>query len=108
MSNDEIKDIVSRLQTLQIEQSSLIERLARVTEGRPNVVLDERTTRTTIPVGTATSPFGIGDTVRVRNPGLLQQATGTVTKVTDTRVYIRTPNGGTLWRAPKNLIITRN
>ena len=107
MNNDEVKEIVSRLQRLQIEQSSLIDRLARVTENQPNIVIDEPATRATIPIGTTTSSFNIGDRVRVKNPGLLQQGTGSVYKVTDTRVYIRTPNGNTLYRAPKNIALQR-
>jgi hypothetical protein len=105
MNNEEIKDIVERLQRLQIEQSSLIDRLSRATEDRPNVIYNEPATRTTIPIDTtAPRSFVIGDRVSVLNPGLLQQNIGNVFKITrSNRIYVRTDNGNTLWRASKNL-----
>ena len=105
MNNKENKDIVEQLQRLQIQQASSVDRLSRATETLPDVVNDEcDTRRTTIP---AENPrrFIIEDRVRIINPRILQQPTGTVIRITEARVTVQTSNGATVTRAPKNLTL---
>ena len=91
MSRDqEIEDIVTQLNNLNIRQASLLARL-------------ERATNTQTPPANTSNDFRIGDRVTILNPRRLQQTSGNITKIGATRVTVQTSNGSKISRAPKNL-----
>ena len=95
MSNkqNEIKDIISQLQELQIRQTELLDRLKRLNE--PQAVPRK---------------LKVGDLVTILNPGPLQEDKGEVIRInpyTD-RVTVQTVNGSTtakVIRASRNLLL---
>ena len=103
MSNNEVQDLIAELRRLQIRQTDIIGLLARLTD----VPRDE--TRTVSPhrptPPNAIRAFAIGDRVRIVNPRPFQATTGTITKIGTNRNTVRTASGGTIVRAPKNLIL---
>jgi hypothetical protein len=92
---DEIEDIVAQLQSLQIRESELLQRLERSNEANRN------TSGTPI----ATRVFAIGDLVRIKNPRPLQAKQGTIMRIgVDTdRITVQTKNGSTIVQASCNL-----
>ena len=100
MSNDrEIQDIVNQLLGLQLQQATLISRLGHLTDAA-----DEPDTPPPPKKATAAREFAIGDWVRVRNPRLLQETRGKISRI-GIRITVTTPKGNTIVRAPKNLIL---
>ena len=94
MSNreDDIKDIVAQLQRLQIEQTALIQRIERLTEGTPGTP-------------NAARPFAVGDLVWILNPRRLQANKGTIIRIgleTD-RITVQARGGSKIIRASANL-----
>jgi transcription antitermination factor NusG len=89
----EIKDIVSKLQELQIRQTELLDRLERLSE--PQAV---------------SRKLKIGDVVTILNPGPLQEDKGQVIRIntyTD-RITVQTVNGTKttkVIRASRNLLL---
>jgi transcription antitermination factor NusG len=107
---DEIQDLVNQLQQLNIQQSHLLRRLERLSEGasdnNPTPPPQIATARRAPPV--TVQHFAVGDRVRIRNPGILQPTTGTVTKITPKRITIQAHSGTrviNIVRAPKNVIL---
>jgi transcription antitermination factor NusG len=100
MSNDEdIKDIIAQLQSLQLQQAALIQRLERVSGSQDNGI----PTRTkTVQV---TREFAVGDRVQINNPGPFQATRGTITKIGNSRITVQARNGTKISRAPKNLTL---
>ena len=99
MSNDRaIQDIVNQLQGLQLQQAALISRLGRLTEA------DEPDTPPPPKKATATREFAVGDRVRIKNPRLLQETRGKISRI-GIRITVTTPKGNTIVRAPKNLVL---
>jgi ribosomal protein S18 len=94
----EIKDIVTQLQRLQIQQSDLLQRLEQLSEG------DKKSTKPQKQVSAARE-LAIGDLVRIKNPRLLQPSIGTVTKITPKRITVLAANGTSIVRAHKNIIL---
>ena len=111
MSNeDEIRDITEKLQSLQIEQTALIARLAReqatLIDRLARVTEDSRNRQATQATTTRLSrTLQIGDRVRIRNPGPFQATTGKIEKISDSRVTVRTETGSKILRAHKNIIL---
>jgi hypothetical protein len=105
-----IKDIVDQLQQLNLQQSQLLQWLGRLNE-------DTGDSRHTLPQQVATARhaapntvqhFAVGDRVRIKNPGLLQPNSGTITNITSKRVTIQALSGTwviNIVRAPKNLTL---
>jgi hypothetical protein len=110
MPEDDIDELLTTLQNLHIEEENLINR-----------IIAARTAEAQAPTGTTrrqpepaaqqeTVVFRVGDRVRITNriayfgrattPG---DRTGTVTKITEKRVYLATDSGIHTNRAPKNL-----
>ena len=100
MSNrqDEIKDIVAQLQSIQIKETELIQRLERLndTDDHTPGSLTTQTTR----------EFRIGDLVQIKNPKPFQIKKGTIIKIgTGTnRITVQSKNGSKIVRAPSNLV----
>jgi transcription antitermination factor NusG len=101
MSNDEdiIKDIIAQLQSLQLQQAALIQRLERVSGSQDNGI---PTRTTTVQV---TRELAVGDRVRINNPGPFQATRGTITKIGNSRITVQARNGTKISRAPKNLTL---
>jgi hypothetical protein len=103
MSNDqEIQDIITQLQGLQLQQAALISRLGRLSD------IGEQEKKKSPPKkqtsATATREFAIGDKVRIKNPRVLQETRGRITRI-GARITVTTPKGNTIVRAPKNLTL---
>ena len=100
MSNrqDEIKEIVSQLQRLQIQESELLQRL----EG-----LSETDSHTAAGTPTPTRDFRIGDLVRIKNPKPFQIKKGNIIRIgTDTdRITVQSTSGSKIVRASFNLTL---
>jgi hypothetical protein len=97
MSDDrEIQDIINQLQGLQLQQAALLSRLERLSEGEGQ--------ETPPPPPQATREFAIGDRVRIRNPRVLQETRGRITRI-GSRITVTTPRGNTIVRASKNLVL---
>jgi transcription antitermination factor NusG len=98
MSNEQdIKDIVGQLERLQIRQTALVQRLARLT------AIGNNNTNTEQP--NITQEFSVGDQVRITNPGLRQADRGTITNIDNSRITVQARNGTKITRAPKNLVL---
>jgi hypothetical protein len=105
MSDDrEIQDIINQLQGLQLQQAALLSRLERLSEGEGQETPPTRPQATTPPPPQATRDFAVGDRVRVRNPRVLQETRGRITRI-GLRITVTTPRGNTTVRASKNLIL---
>jgi hypothetical protein len=97
MSNDrDVKDIITQLQNLQIQQATLILRLERLSEGGDNASGPKA------PTGT-TREFEIGKRVQIRNPRRLQAVRGNIVRIGTNRITDQAKNGTTIVRASKNL-----
>jgi len=93
-SEQEVEEIVARLQGLNLEQAELLTRLARLSE-RSEGNDDRKDTKT--------REFEIGDSVKINNPGPFQATKGTVVKIGKGRITVLARNGTKVVRAPKNL-----
>ena len=114
-NTQEIQDIVTQLQELQLQESELIERLAQLSDGvshddthtntavTPTPQINTRPTRDDILIRDST--LVIGSRVQIKNPRFLQPIEGVVTKITNKRVTVQAPNGSTVVRAHKNIIL---
>jgi hypothetical protein len=99
MSNEQdIKDIVEQLERLQIRQTELVQRLARLTNSGNN-------NTTTVQESNTAHVFAVGDYVRITNPGLRQSDRGIITKIGNSRITVQDRNGTKILRAPQNLVL---
>jgi hypothetical protein len=108
--DQEIKDIVNQLQSLQIRQTRLLTRLEHLNE-RAGVRTEENEARPARSAGPATRDpprqLVVGDLVRIKNPSPFQITKGTITKinVTTDRITIQGKNGSKVVRATKNVTL---
>ncbi len=98
MSNrqdEELKDIVAKLQDLKLQERVRIRRLNRLSEA------GIRTTGTHVRV----SEFSIGDKVKILNPGPLQAKRGSIVRigVGTNRITVLAEDGTKIVRASSNL-----
>jgi prefoldin subunit 5 len=101
MSNkQDIKDIIAQLQSLQLQQAVLIQRLERLSETR-----EDNSNVTTIATVDVTRRFAVGDRVLINNPGRFQATKGTITKIGNSRITVQARNGSKITRAPHNLTL---
>ena len=118
MSRNEINLIIKRLRDIHVQQSDLLQQLEELSSAGGDVIPASvtRPSLGTVTPGRITTrhpnQFKIGDQVNIKNPKGSQQHTGIVVKVSDSlfttansRVQVRTQNGDTVSRAPKNLIL---
>ena len=99
-NNKEVEELVEQLKDLQLRQTAVLQRLERLTES-------PRGSNAPAAPATNTEPrpdFIIGDRVRITNPRPFQQAVGIVTKISPSRIFIRTKNGAVIQRAPSNVV----
>ena len=117
--NQEIKKTRRQLELLSLQQTALVtklenlERQRKASEQREarESVKQPVTQEPIVPSTRQTQPFQIGDRVLINKPNGSQQNNGIVTKISnsiyacDERVTVRTPNGGKVQRAPKNITL---
>jgi hypothetical protein len=100
---EEIKNIVSQLQRLHLQETELLHRLEQLSEA------DSNTPGSSNPAQDSSSPreFIIGDQVLIRNPKPFQSKRGVVIKIGigTNRVTVQTKNGTKIVRAPHNIIL---
>jgi hypothetical protein len=102
---DEISEITRQLEQLQLQQTELLRRLARLTENRRSSTQGSATIpREATPEPTAPGEFVIGDKVRVTNPGPFQQDKGVIVRIGD-RITVSTRNNKKVVRDAKNLVL---
>ena len=104
MARGKVDDLIRELENLRIQQArSRVRQEEILSELREEVLLEAEPTNTDFEVGervriTTTKnsrPHGTAATERDR--------TGTVTRVTSSRIYVRTDNGFHTWRARSNV-----
>ena len=123
--NQEIKKTRRQLELLSLQQTALVTKLENLERQRKASELEnlvrQREARESVkqavtpepifPSTRQTQPFKIGDRVLINKPNGSQQNHGIVTKISnsiyacDKRVTVRTPSGGKVQRAPKNLTL---
>jgi hypothetical protein len=101
MSNrqDEIKDIVAKLQRLQLQETELLQRLEQLN--------DTDSQNTVLPATQQiTREFEIGDLVEIKNPRPFQQKKGVIIRIGagTNRITVQAKNGSKIVRAPSNLV----
>jgi hypothetical protein len=104
MSDESVDALISQLETLRIQEATILRRLitAQARESRTEPDTEEVT-------------FRVGGRVEITNrvrPAFGRTATAndrraTITKILPTRIYFRTINGNNTWRAEHNLIIVQ-
>jgi hypothetical protein len=112
MSKEDVDALLIRLQTLRIQEDSLIQRIiaAREQETRNPSVPRAPASRTTEAPNTTATLFNVGDRVRITNRVNIigrffrvGDDIGTIIKVTAKRVRIQTDNDLQVTRDPKNV-----
>ena len=99
---DEIQDLLTQLEQLQLQQTDLITRLGRLSRVQGSKK-DKDTAGPTNPI--AARDFAIGDRVRIKNPRPFQERTGIIAKIGTGRITVQTRNGNRIVQASKNLSI---
>ena len=98
-----VDELIQQLARVHIEEARIVEELqrARARETRRARVA----AAIGIPNRVTTSDFHTGQRVRISNArDERNQSQGTVTRVTASRVHIRTDDGDVVLRAPQNLV----
>jgi hypothetical protein len=123
MRNDEVQDLISQLNRLQLQQTELFARLEKAigdkdaqtrgvgkedaqTREVAHEIEVEQTREFAIAHEVAqTREFAIGDRVIIKNPNLFQTDRGKITKIGNKRITLTTQSGSKILRAPKNLVL---
>jgi hypothetical protein len=115
MSNESVDELINQLETLRIQEASVLRKLvsARERETRARTRSNEDRVRNEDTRSTRDEQevFSIGDRIQVTNrvrvafgrAVTIDDRRATVTNITPTRVYFKTVNGNTTWRARSNL-----
>ena len=108
-----VEQLTERLRTLQIETARTIELLDRALrderDERQAPAANREPAAVAVPIG---NPFAdvyyrLGDEVTITNGTRRNHSPhGTVTRVTENRVYLTTDDNQHTWRAPRNLRLT--
>jgi hypothetical protein len=123
MRNDEVQDLISQLNRLQLQQMELFACLEKAigdedaqtrgvrkedtqTSEVAHEIEVEQTREFVIAHGAAqTVEFATGDRVIVKNPNLFQADRGKITKIRNKRITLTTQSGSKILRTPKNLVL---
>ena len=123
MRNDEVQDLISQLNRLQLQQTDLFARLEKAigdedahtrridkedaqTGEVANKVEVAQTREFVVAHEVAqTGEFAMGDRVIVKNPNPFQTDRGKITKIGNKRITLTTQSGRKILRAPKNLVL---
>ena len=111
MSDDSVDELINQLETLRVEQDSLIQRLV-VARARETQTRNETNNKG----DTEVKIFTVGCRVRILNRVKVAHGKAVsnndkraiITRVTATRIYFRTVNGNETWRSRSNLRIVEN
>jgi hypothetical protein len=108
MRNDDVKDLISQLTRLQLQQTDLLARLDTAVQVQTALI---GTSDEAEPFAQAafiesepTRNLEIGDKVTISNPNLFQANEGTITKIGKKRITVTTASGQKIVRAPKNIL----
>jgi hypothetical protein len=113
MSNESVDELINQLESLRIQEASILQRLIAARE-RESLAATRRTrTRET---DTEIEPFTVGRRVQVTNnirgtfgrSVTINDKRAFITRVTLTRIYFRTVNGNNTWRSRTNLRIVED
>lgn len=124
---ESINELIFKLEDLQLQQAQVVEQIkqarARDKQSRLRVIIPNSFASSApqavspfaplLPTHSSSRAFRIGSRIEITNKvGLrlgptpsAQDRRGTVTKVTNSRVYFTTDNGQNTWRAHKNLTL---
>ncbi len=110
MSNESVDELINQLESLRIQETIVLQRLIAARERESLATTQGGRTRG---IDTETEPFRIGGRVQVTNriratfgrSATINDTRAYITRVSQTRVYFRTVNGNTTWRARTNLRI---
>ncbi len=123
MRNDEVQDLISQLNRLQLQQTELFARLEKAIGDKDaqtrwvgkedaqtgevaNKIEVAQTREFVVAHEVAqTGEFAIGDRVIVKNPNPFQTDRGKITKIGNKRITLTTQSGRKILRAPKNLVL---
>jgi transcription antitermination factor NusG len=101
---NQVENIIKELQSLQLRQKVLITQLGKLATSDNTTVQTDIGEKEVLPkTPTVARQFKIGDRVRIKNPRVFQTSTGTVAKIGENRITVRTPSGSKIVRAHKNL-----
>jgi hypothetical protein len=113
----DIQGLIEELKVLQLQQTDILNRLdsARSRQGTDNVsqrarataeITSRRERQERDNAGRVTTrELVVGDFVIIRNPNPFQADRGEITKITATRVTVKTATGSKIQRAPKNVVL---
>jgi hypothetical protein len=108
MRNDDVKDLISQLTRLQLQQTDLLARLDTAVQVQTALI---GTSDEAEPFAQAafiesepTRNLEIGDKVTISNPNLFQANEGTITKIGKKRITVTTASGQKIVRAPKKIL----
>jgi hypothetical protein len=116
MSNKSVDELLNQLEAIRIEETNILQRLiaarARETRARERETWARYQGTRTQP-DTETKTFIVGGRVQIINnvrlafgrSATINDKRAIITKITPTRIYFRTVNGTTTWRARSNLQI---
>jgi hypothetical protein len=124
MRNNEVQDLITQLNRLQLQQTELFARLekafgdndaqtrgvhkedAQTRDVAHEIEVEQETREFVIAHGVAkTGEFAIRDRVIVKNPNFFQTDRGKITKIGNKRITLTTQSGSKILRAPKNLVL---
>ncbi len=123
MRNDEVQDLITQLNRLQLQQTELFARLekavgdedaqtrgirkedAQTREIAHKIEVEQTREFVIAHVVAQTVEFAIGDRVIVKNPNPFQTDRGKITKIGKKRITLTTQSGSKILRAPKNLVL---
>jgi hypothetical protein len=116
MSESDISNLISELKQLKLQELQVLATLESIVNNQQgnNIPLVQCGTPIATPVTNATIPFQqhqVGDLVVITNkirrsfnrPVNRGDRLATITKVTPSRIDLRTDNGSHTWRAPHNI-----
>ena len=122
-NEDDVQDLISQLNQLQLQQTELFARLEKAIGDKDaqtrrvgkedartgevaNIIEVAQTREFVVAHEVAqTGEFAIGDRVIVKNPNLFQTDRGKITKIGKKRITLTTQSGSKILRAPKNLVL---
>jgi hypothetical protein len=111
---DQVKNIIKELQSLQLGQKVLITQLGQLASSASAPARSDNTPVRIDTTGikgkevlprapTVVRQFKIGNRVRIKNPRVFSTSTGFVAKIGENRITVHTPSGLKIVRAHKNL-----
>jgi hypothetical protein len=113
IENDEIQDLITQLNRIQLQQTVLLARLETAVEHEAALNRElqaEVRPRRASAAGNRTEvrptrAFVVGDRVCIKNPRPFQENKGTITKIGSQRITVTTRSGSKIIRDPKNLAL---